>query len=48
MGKPLEGTLWLREAFLQAQYHGPQVNPMIPMFVAMSLGAMQIMMIILT
>jgi hypothetical protein len=40
MFKPLEGILWLREAFLQAQYKGPQAGMMIPMFVAMGLGAM--------
>lgn len=48
MDKPLEGMLWLREVFLQAQYKGPQAGMMIPMFVAMALGAMQIMMVILT
>jgi hypothetical protein len=48
MSKPLEGILWLREVFLQAQLHGPQASMMIPMIVAKSLAAMQIMMIILT
>jgi hypothetical protein len=48
MFKPLEGTLWLREAWLQGQYHGPQAKMGLAMMVGMSLAIMQIFMSILS
>lgn len=48
MTKDLEGILWLREAFLQAQYHGPQTQYITPMMIGKMLAAMQVFMVITT
>jgi hypothetical protein len=48
MSKSLEGTLWLREAWLQAQYHGPQLKLIPPIFVGLSTAIVQMFMAILT
>lgn len=40
MFKPLESTLWLREAWLQGQYHGPQAKMGLAMMIGMATAIM--------
>jgi len=43
----LEGTLWVREAFLKAQYHGPQVYRLLSVLISLVIGTLSIVMVLI-
>jgi hypothetical protein len=48
MFKQIQGTLWLREAFIQAQYFGPQVYNAIISIMALIIGVASLWSVMLT